>query len=198
MRALAACLALMAAFAAAAQPQTPTPANGLFLIAKPELADPNFSRTVVLVTQAQDASTVGVIINRPSALRLSQFEPGTLSTEHYRDPIFLGGPVMRHALLAVFRASETPRAAAFHVLKGLYLTLHQDNVAALLADPQARYRLYAGFAGWAPRQLESEMERGGWFMLPADEATIFRNDMTGLWEELVSRARGPRASLSGN
>ena len=175
--------------------QQSLPPNGLFLIAKPSLLDPNFARTVVLVTQAEDASTVGVIVNRPSTLRLSQFLSPEFPTQNYRDPLFWGGPVMRQAIVAVFRSESAPAAAAFHVLKGVYLTMHLDNIQKLLADPAARYRLYAGFSGWAPRQLESEFMRDGWYVLPADEATLFRKSFEGLWEELVDKAirSGPRA-----
>lgn len=170
------------------------PANGLFLVAKPSLLDPNFAKTVVLVTQAEDASTVGVIVNRPSTLKLSQFLSPEFQTQNYRDPIFVGGPVMRQAIVAVYHSDAVPEAPAFHVLKGVYLTMHSDNIQKLLADPKARYRLYAGFSGWAPRQLESEFMRDGWYVLPADEATVFRGDAEGLWDELVERAmrRGPR------
>jgi putative transcriptional regulator len=164
--------------------------NGLFLIAKPELADPNFSRTVVLVTQTEDFSTVGVIVNRPTTLKLAQFvaDPG-LETGKYRDAVFLGGPVMRNALIAVFVSDVVPAAPAFHVLPGLYMTMHTDNVKMLLASEGRRYRLFAGFSGWAPRQLESEFDRAGWFVLPADAESVFRSDTSGLWEELVERAR---------
>ncbi len=175
------------------------PANGLFLIAKPGLVDPNFARTVVLVTQTEDASTVGVIINRPSALRLSQFLSQEYATQNYRDAIYSGGPVMQQAIVAVYRTETVPGAAAFHILKNIYLTMHPDNIKLLLAAPKARYRLYAGFSGWAPRQLESEFKRDGWFVLPAEEAMVFRNSAEGLWEELVEKAqrRGPRAGNSG-
>lgn len=170
------------------------PANGLFLVAKPTLRDPNFEKTVVLVTQTEDASTVGVILNRPSALKLSQLLSEEFQTANYRDPVYIGGPVMRQALVALFRAEQAPAAPAFHVLKDVYLTMHPDNIGKLLADPKARYRIYAGFSGWAPRQLESEFMRDGWHVLPADEATVFREGSEGMWEELLERARrlGPR------
>ena len=186
----AACLALPPCAAA----QQGLPANGLFLVAKPSLADPNFARTVVLVTQTEDSSTVGVIINRPSALKLSQLLSHEFPTQNYRDPIYVGGPVMRQAIVAVYRADAVPEAPAFHVLKDVYLTMHPDNIQKLLADAKARYRLYAGFSGWAPRQLESEFMRDGWYVLPADEATVFREKTDGLWDELVERAmrRGPQ------
>jgi putative transcriptional regulator len=194
-------VALLLALAAAAPvlAQQDLPANGLFLIAKPTLLDPNFAKTVVLVTQAEDSSTVGVIINRPSELKLSQFLSQEFPTQNYRDPIYIGGPVMRQAIIAVYRSETAPGAAAFHVLKNIYLTMHPDNIKLLLAAPEAQYRLYAGFSGWAPRQLESEFMRDGWYVLPADEAMVFRESAEGLWEELLARAMrtGPQAHNSG-
>ena len=176
--------------------QQQLPANGLLLVAKPELLDPNFERTVVLVTQTEDGGTVGVILNRPTPLKLSQFLSAEFATENYREPIFIGGPVMRQALLALFRTETVPEQAAFHVLKNVYLTMHQDNISKLLADPKARYRIYAGFSGWMPRQLESEFMRDSWYMLPADEATAFSESTDDLWNRLLERAKlqGPRAA----
>ena len=170
-------------------------ANGLLLVAKPSLTDPNFARSVVLVTQTEDASTVGVIVNRPSHLSLAQMLPGDFTTRNYRDVVFFGGPVMRNAVVVLFRSPERPQAAAFHVLKDIYLTMHPANIQRLLADPNARYRVYAGFSGWAPGQLESELLREDWHVLNADEATVFRKNTDGLWEELLERAtrQGPRA-----
>lgn len=198
MRVFAVIFATLAALAAAAPAaaQQNLAANGLFLIAKPTLRDPNFAGTVVLVTQAEDGSTVGVIINRPTTLKLSQFLSREFPTQNYRGPIYFGGPVMRQAIVSLFRSEGVPEKAAFHVLKGIYLTMHPDNIGKLLADPKARYRLYAGFSGWAPRQLQSEFMRDGWFVLPADEATVFRESHEGLWEDLIERAKllGPRVS----
>jgi len=195
----AAVLLLVLGAVAPAFGQQVQPANGLFLVAKPAMPDPNFARTVVLVTQAEDASTVGVIINRPTELKLSQILPRDFRTGNYREPVFFGGPVMRQAIVSVFRSDAAPAKAAFHVLKGVYLTMHPDNIRSLLANPAASYRIYAGFSGWAPRQLESEFAREGWYVLPADAATVFRKSTEGLWEELVDRAerRAPRTDNSG-
>lgn len=171
--------------------------NGVFLVAKPGLRDPNFSETVVLVTQTADSRTVGVIVNRPTTLDLRQFLPDQVPLENYRQPVFFGGPVMRQAIVALFRADTPPEAPAFHVLKNLYLTMHADNILPLLADRSRQYRLYAGFAGWAPRQLESEFERDGWYVLPADAQAVFRADLQGLWQELVRRAQTRPVSAIG-
>lgn len=156
------------------------PANGILLVAKPGLVDPNFRQTVVLVTQAADASTVGVILNRPTVRK----------HEKTGEVIYSGGPVMREVLLAVFRAERAPEASAFHVLNGVYLSMHPRNIEMLLQKSGERYRLFAGFAGWAPGQLESEMRRDGWYMLPASAELLFRADTAGMWEELVRKARG--------
>jgi putative AlgH/UPF0301 family transcriptional regulator len=99
---------------------------------------------------------------------------------------------MIRSVIALFETPQPPDAAAFHVLKNVYLSMHPQNLAALLDAPAARFRLYAGFAAWAPGQLDSEFGRDAWHVLPADEALVFREDMTGLWEELVQRAAGPK------
>ena len=181
-------LAAALAFAGASVAQQNDPANGLFLIAKPGLIDPNFRETVVLVTQAEDYSTVGVIINRPTDLKLEVFLREGGPATRYKDVVFAGGPVMREVIVALFRSDSKPEAPAFHVLKDLYLSMHPQNLQALLEGSGRRYRLYAGFSGWAPRQLESEMMRDGWYVLPADVETVFRKDMSGVWQDLVQRA----------
>jgi putative transcriptional regulator len=170
---------LMVALPAMAQSQAEPP-NAILLVAKPGLADPNFRETVVLVTQTADASTVGVILNRPSAQQHAET----------RETLYSGGPVMREVIVALFRSERVPEASAFHVLKGIYLTMHPYNIEQLLAQRGADYRLYSGFSGWAPGQLESEIQRDGWYVLPASAELAFRKDTTGLWEELVRKARG--------
>ncbi len=189
---IASALLLLLACCAAALAQPAAPPNSLLLIAKPTLLDPNFARSVVLVTPAEDASTVGVILNRPLQDKLQPFLPEGLSGSNYKDRVFQGGPVMRRIILSVFRSDTTPPAPAFPVLKGIYLTMHPDNIKALLADPARSYRIYAGFSGWAPRQLESEFVRDGWHVLPADAETVFRKETEGLWEELIRRATRPK------
>ncbi|HUG77300.1 MAG TPA: YqgE/AlgH family protein [Burkholderiales bacterium] len=180
--------------AAAAHAQQHEPPNAILLVAKPALTDPNFRETVVLVTQAGDSSTVGVILNRPTRLRLAELVPGMPGAERHAEPVFFGGPVMPGAIVALFHSEKPPEAPAFHVLQEVYLTMHPANVEALLAAPGRRYRLYAGFSGWAPRQLEGEMARDGWFVLAPEEAILFRGDVSGMWSELLARVRGKRTA----
>jgi hypothetical protein len=78
------------------------------------------------------------------------------------------------------------------VLQGAVPVAAPAEPARLLEGSGTRYRLYTGFAGWAPQQLQSEMQRNGWYVLPADLETIFRKNMEGVWQELVQRARSAR------
>jgi putative transcriptional regulator len=153
--------------------------NALLLVAKPGLVDPNFRETVVLVTQTPDASTVGVILNRPSARQ----------HETSGEPVHEGGPVMREVLVALFRTEREP-PSSFPVLPGVYLSMHPDNIDGLLAAPARDRKLFAGFAGWGPGQLQGELDRDAWYVLPANMDVIFRSDSRNLWRELVNKAAG--------
>ncbi len=165
---------------AAAQPAERP--NGVLLVAKPSLTDPNFQETVVLVTQTPDAQTVGVILNRPTERKLSG------------ETVFFGGPVLRETLVALFQSREQPESPAFHVMRGVYLTMQPETIERLLARPRQRFRLYAGFSGWAPAQLQGELARDGWYVLPASVDLVFRKDTAGLWSELLAKARGEHAA----
>jgi len=167
--------------------------NGILLVAKPGMLDPNFRETVVAVTRAADGSTIGVILNRPTDKRLADLLPDWGGAGRFPQPLYAGGPVMQQVVIALFAAKKAPKEAAFAVLPGIYLTLHPRNIEALLSSPTDRARLFAGFSGWAPRQLEAEMSSGSWYAVRATEGLLFRKDTSRLWRELVDQASGARA-----
>jgi putative transcriptional regulator len=183
LAAAAAGAAVLIAHGAVAQQADPP--NGVLLVARSGIDDANFSQTVILVSQTREGETVGVILNRPTSRRHENGEP-----------IYFGGPVMGEVLLALFRADDAPQASAFHVLHDVYLTMNPANIDALVARPGQVHRLYAGFSGWAPGQLESEIERGDWLLLPASEALLFRKDTQGMWLELWQKAYGKHAAAT--
>jgi putative transcriptional regulator len=180
---------------ALALPAHADPQPAIVLVAKPGLRDPNFRETVVLVLRTPGAQTLGVILNRPTDLKLAQLWQGQASADSYKDPVFFGGPVLNRTLVALFRSATPPPAPAFEVLEHVYLSMHPDNLERLLAQNAQAYRLYAGFSGWAPTQLEAEIEREGWYVVPAREDLLFRKNTAGLWLELVEQATGARAQL---
>jgi putative transcriptional regulator len=168
--------------------------NGVFLIAKPAMVDPNFRRSVVLVTQAPDGTTVGFIINRPTSRSLAQILPDNEVFKRFTEPLYIGGPVQPEDLFAVFRARERPDGA-LSVLDDVLFALDPAVVEKLLHVPPERVRFFNGYAGWAPGQLALELERGGWYVLNADADTVFRKNMDTLWEELIRRVRAVTALL---
>jgi putative transcriptional regulator len=101
---------------------------------------------------------------------------------------------MREVRLALFGTERVPQAAAFHVSPKVYLSMHPANVDALPSQRGQRLRFFTGFAGWAPGQLQRELQLDGWFVLPVTDELLFRADTRGLWKELVEKARGSRAT----
>jgi putative transcriptional regulator len=181
---------LVLAAAAHAQGQS----KSLFLIARPGLPDPNFRDSVVLVIHSESAETTGVIINRPMNRSLADVLPGE-RFEPFTDPIFFGGPVIPQGLFALFQ-SDKYSGPAVPMLPGVYLAVLPDSVDALLNKPPAKIRFFSGYSGWAPGQLQGELERGDWLVVDADAKTVFLRDTSRLWEDMLRRARAVRAGAA--
>lgn len=173
----------------------PTRPNGVLLVARPELRDPNFVETVVLVTRHAHGGAVGVILNRPSAVTLAEAFPSLEPLRGTPELVYEGGPVARTTLVAAFRSATAP-PAALQVLPDVYLSLDPGLLERLLTGPRpAALRVYAGYAGWAPGQLEAEIHRGGWHVLDADARTIFEMEASAMWRTLLRRATARRAHV---
>ena len=189
-------LLLLAALLGAAPPlpaQSGDSANGVFLVAAPGLADPNFRHSVVLVTQMADGGSVGFIVNRPGELSLAQILPHNEVLKRFTEPLYLGGPVEATGLFAMFRAKDNPQGA-LRVLGDVSFAMDPAVVERLLHAPPRSVRFFNGYAGWEPGQLAFELERGGWYVLHAEADTVFRKNMDTLWDELLARARAVMAA----
>jgi putative transcriptional regulator len=187
--------ALLAALvlAAVAQAQV-APSKSLFLIARPGMPDPNFRESVVLVVQSQGGEATGVIINRPTDRSLAELLPSE-RFEAFTDPIYFGGPVAPQGLFALFQ-SDKYSGPAVPMLPQIYLAVLPDSVDALLDKPPAKIRFFSGYSGWAPGQLQGELERGDWLVVDADAKTVFLRDTSRLWQDMVRRARAVRADAT--
>ena len=187
---LAALLLCVGSGLAAGTEQEPPPS--LLLIASPQLQDPNFARAVVLVTQTPDGP-FGFILNRPLALTVGEALPDAGAAVAAL-PLHFGGPVTRQAVGVLFSAENEPPGAR-RVMAGSYLSLDQRVIERILRTPTLprRLRFFAGYAGWAPGQLERELARGDWAVWPADEATVFDVPATEMWPLLHGRAGARRA-----
>ena len=178
----------------------------IVLLAHPGLTDPNFARTVMLVTRTPGNDTIGVILNR-------RLRAGTqpLPDELAGRDVYFGGPLAPRGLLGIGpqpaangderangdqraeRDNEIGPSGVVAVLPGLQLVVGSRRVRALAAaQAPGRVKIFTGYAGWAPQQLENEITRGGWFVQAASEAIVFDADPGTLWERLTARARAVR------
>jgi putative transcriptional regulator len=180
-------LAAIWLFPAAVAEQAPG-TKSIFLVAKKDMPDPFFRDSVVLVTNAAIAP-IGVIINKRLGVTLAKALPDADKLKARDDRLYFGGPVSANEVIFVFR-SKKPVENALRVLDGIYITGNREVLEGLLArdDPVEGLRVYAGHAGWSPGQLEGEIARGDWDLLPADEASIFALKPEDVWLEMRRRA----------
>jgi putative transcriptional regulator len=164
-------------------------ANAVFLVASRGLADPNFRETVVLVTHPQQGGPWGVIINRPLPQRLSEIITDHEQLKSGKDVLHFGGPVVRQGLVFLVRTSNPP-AGATAFLGDVYSTADTAWIDDFLArgDTARRLRVFAGYSGWGQGQLQIEIKRRGWHLVPADAETIFDKAPARIWPELIERA----------
>ncbi|MDC4223137.1 MAG: YqgE/AlgH family protein [Candidatus Manganitrophus sp.] len=153
------------------------------------MLDPNFSKTVVLITQHGPGGSVGVVINRPTRTPLSRAFPKIEKFEKRPDTLFIGGPVQREVTILLLR-TEKPPEAAVPVFEKVYVAPPVETLTDLLShdDSKDPFRVYSGYAGWAPGQLQGEIDRGDWRVLPGDADLLFQEETGSIWEEMFRRS----------
>ena len=164
-------------------------ARTFLLVAQPDMLDPNFSRTVVLVMHPEDSGPLGVILNRPTPVQLRELYPDRAELTGRDDLLFFGGPVQPDALLFAFRSAVKP-PKGLNVTGDIYISGFSEVLEEVLKHPENanEQRFFSGYAGWAQGQLESEIAQGGWYTLPLDEDAIFKMNPLTLYDELLKRA----------
>ncbi len=162
--------------------------KGIFLIAAPSLRDPNFRQTVVLLCEHGAEGALGVVVNRPTAMSVSEALPQVPVLEGQGHVLFAGGPVQKNQVMLLYRLNQLPENS-HHVFDGVCLGGDMELVDKILTGSQGSdaFRAYVGYSGWGPGQLESEMKTGSWLTVPADPRIVFENDPARVWSELVSR-----------
>ena len=164
-------------------------AKGKFLVASRRVSDPNFSETVVLLIEYGPEGAMGLVINRPSNITLSTVFPDLQALKQRKDTVYVGGPVAVNQMLMLIRSTQIPSAST-PVIDNVYMSTSWKVLEGLIKKESAgqQFRLYAGYAGWAPNQLDFERTRGDWHVLKADADSVFTLDPEALWQELIRRA----------
>ena len=162
--------------------------KGIFLIADPKLRDPNFSQTVILLCEHNDQGTLGVVVNRPTTLRLSEAIPNLDGAHSTSDVIYSGGPVQPDHIMTLYRAEEQVPESE-HVADGMYLggslAILEDMLASSSSSTHS-IRAYVGYAGWSSNQLESELGESSWKLVPADQKFVFDMEPARVWSTLLA------------
>ena len=165
--------------------------RGCFLVAGCKLRDPNFFKTAVLMIEHGEDGAMGLVVNRPSSITVSNALAGQLDLPQVDDFVFVGGPVEPAALIILHSSGELdPDEEA--VVPGLYVASSAEVFERIVeninngGDPdELQYRIFSGCAGWAPGQLEGELARGDWFVVPASSGLVFNDDPYSVWDSLL-------------
>ena len=161
--------------------------RGQLLIASPSLLDPNFRRTVVLVTEHTEEGAAGLVLNRPSPVAVEEVVPVLEPLVEEGERVWVGGPVQPEAVLVLgeFRDPDDAAVPLFGTLGFPSLEEPADVVTAT-----TRRRVFAGYAGWGAGQLEGEVERDDWILEEARQDDAFTDDPEQLWRDVLRRKGG--------
>jgi putative transcriptional regulator len=168
--------------------------RGRLLVAAPTLLDPNFDRTVIFLLEHSDEGALGVVVNRPSELPVR----GTIDDWAHlaADPavVFVGGPVASNAVIAVAEANRDELDDQWTPLVGALGTVDLESSPDLIPGID-RVRVFAGYAGWAPHQLEAEIDENAWFVVDLEPGDLFCASPEELWWDVLARQHGELSRL---
>lgn len=161
--------------------------RGRLLISSGKLHDPNFRHTVVLVGEHNAEGALGVVLNRPLEVTVAEAVPILLPLVEPSEPLFQGGPVQpTHAVLLA--ELSHPELADIPVFGSVGFLI--GDVSTDVRPGIVRARVFAGYSGWGPGQLEAEMEESSWILDPAREEDVFTDAPDLLWSRILER-KGP-------
>jgi putative transcriptional regulator len=168
--------------------------RGQLLVAGPDLLDPNFRRSVILVGEHGEEGAMGVILNRPSPLSVSDAVPPLADLVDEAELVHVGGPVQPQAIVVLGDFRDPGEAGA--LVLGSIGFLPGEIETAEDVGSLTRARVFAGYAGWGPGQLESEIAEESWIIEPAHPEDVFTDQADALWSTVLRRKGGAFAVLA--
>jgi putative transcriptional regulator len=168
--------------------------QGQLLLDSGQLGGSFFQRTVVLICQHNPEGAFGLILNRPLGKAVGELIIANLPEGLRSSPLFLGGPVQPAALSYLHTDQFLPEAG---VLPNLAVGHSLDDLMELgeKFSPAVKVRMFAGYAGWSPGQLEGEMKRKSWLTFPASMDLVFNTPPEKLWQKVLGCKGGWKNKL---
>ncbi len=164
-------------------------AKGKFLIASRTIVDPRFMEAVVLLISYDATGATGLIINRPTKMPLAKMLPSVQGLKKRSDVVYYGGPVENQQLLMLIRSDEKLEESD-NVFANVYVSISAKTLDRMIEaqKTQKQLRVYSGYAGWLPEQLNKEVSHGDWYIINADANSIFEKKSSDIWLELIGRS----------
>ncbi|MDE2108253.1 MAG: YqgE/AlgH family protein [Gammaproteobacteria bacterium] len=145
-----------------------------------------FAQSVILLIAYGPDGAVGIVVNHPTKVALAEVLPDHDLLRGRHDLLYLGGPVSLDDLTMLIRSHSAP-AKSIRVFTGVYASASSTTLRSAIDQKltSASFRTYAGYAGWAPGQLDSELEQGAWIVVRADADEVFATAPEKLWDKLI-------------
>jgi putative transcriptional regulator len=170
---------------------------GHLLVATPGLRDPNFERTVVLLVAHEEGGALGVVLNRATEVPVAEVLGGWGGLASDPPVVFEGGPVQPEAAICLARSrSGVGEMRGFNRVDGTVGTVDLSGEPDAIRDELVEVRVFAGYAGWSPQQLEDEIESGSWFTFKALPSDAFTDRPDDLWAMVLRRQGGMYAAVA--
>ena len=173
-----------------------TATTGRLLVAEPMLGDPNFDRTVVLMIEHTRAGAMGLVLNRPTDVPVAAALPEWGAVVSTPAVVHVGGPVEGESGWCLARVPAVDDVEGFVPVLGDLGLIGLDHDPVEVAGAVVAARLYAGYSGWGPGQLEHELAEDAWFVVDAEPDDPFLPDSETLWRRILARQPGPLSRLA--
>ncbi|MGW4383083.1 YqgE/AlgH family protein [Kitasatospora sp. NPDC004531] len=173
--------------------------TGRLLVATPVLTDPNFARSVVLLLDHDAEGALGVVLNRPTVVDVAAVLDGWAALAGDPAVVFQGGPVALDSALAiaVVPGEEThPAPLGWRRVHGAIGLVDLEAPPEVLAGVLGGMRVFAGYSGWSPGQLEQEIAEGAWYPVECEAGDVSCGQPDRMWRSVLRRQRGPLAMLA--
>jgi putative transcriptional regulator len=175
--------------------------TGRLLVASPALADPNFERSVIFLVDHDEDGALGVVLNRPTSVDVGAILPPWEGRTTSPGVVFRGGPVGQDSALALAQLAQVSddgdeEPVGFRRVFGPLGLVDLDAPPEILSPDLAAMRVFAGYAGWSPGQLEDEVAEGSWFVVESAPGDMFSDEPRTLWRTVLRRQVGELALVA--